>query len=56
VQDYDFALTLSDTTDHLEGTATVHLRVTSDTLTAIRLDLVGPPKGAGDTGMQVESD
>lgn len=53
VQDYDFALTLSDTTDHIEGTATVHVRVTSDTLTAIRLDLVGPPEGADETGMQV---
>ncbi|PSQ89061.1 MAG: peptidase, partial [Bacteroidetes bacterium QH_2_63_10] len=32
VQDYDFALTLSDTTDRIEGTATVRLRVTTDTL------------------------
>ena len=41
VQDYDFALTLSDTTDRIEGTATVRLRVTTDTLTAVRLDLIG---------------
>jgi aminopeptidase N len=58
VQDYDFALTLSDTTDRIEGTATVRLRVTTDTLTAIRLDLVGPPDrmgAAGETGMRVAS-
>ncbi len=41
VQDYDFALTLSDTTDRIKGTATVRLRVTTDTLTAVRLDLIG---------------
>jgi aminopeptidase N len=52
VQDYDFHLTLSDTTDRIEGTATVRVRITSDTLTAVRLDLVGPP-GATDTGMRV---
>jgi aminopeptidase N len=52
VQDYDFHLTLSDTTDRIEGTATVRVRITSDTLTAVRLDLVGPP-GAADTGMRV---
>jgi aminopeptidase N len=51
VQDYDFALALSDTTDRIRGTATVHLRVTTDTLSAVRLDLIGPP--AGGTGMQV---
>jgi aminopeptidase N len=61
VQDYDFGLTLSDTTDRIEGTATVRLRVTTDTLTAIRLDLVGPPdrldppEAAGETGMRVAS-
>lgn len=41
VQDYDFALALSDTTDRIEGTATVRLHVTTDTLTAVRLDLIG---------------
>jgi aminopeptidase N len=58
VQDYDFRLTLSDTTDRIEGRATVRLRVTTDTLTAIRLDLVGPPDrmgAAGQTGMRVAS-
>jgi len=59
VQDYDFALTLSDTTDRIEGTATVRLRVRTDTLTAIRLDLVGPPDRLGSpdgpTGMAVAS-
>lgn len=52
VQAYGFHLTLSDTTNRIEGIATVRLRVTSDTLTAVRLDLVGPP---GDTGMKVSS-
>lgn len=52
VQDYDFRLALSDTTDRIDGTATVRLRVTSDTVTAVRLDLVGPP---GETGMSVSS-
>jgi len=55
VQDYDFRLALSDTTDRIEGEATVHLRVTSDTLSAVRLDLVGPPDGPNETGMQVSS-
>ncbi|MFP4228787.1 MAG: M1 family metallopeptidase [Salinivenus sp.] len=51
VQDYDFDLALADTTDRIRGTATVHLRVTTDTLSAVRLDLIGPP--AGGTGMRV---
>jgi aminopeptidase N len=55
VLDYDFHLTLADTTDRIEGTATVRLRVTADTLTAIRLDLVGPPVATGDPGMRVGS-
>ena len=61
VQDYDFGLTLSDTTDRIEGTATVRLQVTTDTLTAIRLDLIGPPdrlgpsQGTSETGMRVAS-
>jgi aminopeptidase N len=55
VQDYDFRLTLADTTDRIEGTATVRLRVTTDTLTAVRLDLVGPPVATGDPGMRVEA-
>jgi len=61
VQDYDFALTLSDTTDRIEGTATVRLDVTTDTVTAIRLDLVGPPdrrdspEGPDASGMTVAS-
>jgi len=55
VQDYDFHLTLADTTDRIAGVATVRLRVTTDTLTAVRLDLVGPPSESGDTGMAVSS-
>jgi len=54
VQDYDFALTLSDDTDRIEGTATVRLRITTDTLSAVRLDLIGRSAGT-DTGMQVRS-
>lgn len=55
VQDYDFELTLSDETDRIEGTATVRVRITTDTLTAVRLDLVGPPNDAEHTGMRVSS-
>jgi len=60
VQDYDFALTLSDTTDRIEGTATVRLRVTTDTLTAVRLDLIGRNQAQAAapsrmTGMEVTS-
>ncbi len=54
VQDYDFALTLSDTTDRIEGTATVHVRIDTDTLTAVRLDLIGRAP-EGETGMRVQS-
>jgi aminopeptidase N len=53
VQDYDFHLRLADTTDRVEGTATVRVRITSDTLTAVRLDLVGPPEASDGGGMQV---
>jgi len=53
VLDYDFHLTLTDTTDRIEGVATVRLRVTTDTLTAARLDLVGPPGASENTGMTV---
>ena len=52
VQHYDFHLTLSDTTDRIEGDARIRLRVTSDTLTAIRLDLDDPQSG-DETGMTV---
>ncbi|MFB6232599.1 MAG: M1 family metallopeptidase [Salinibacter sp.] len=60
VQDYDFALTLSDTTDRIEGTATVRLRVTTDTLSAVRLDLIGRNQAQATapsrvTGMRVAS-
>ena len=52
VQHYAFSLTLADTTDRMEGTATARVRATTDTLTSVRLDLVGPN---GDTGMTVSS-
>ncbi len=55
VQDYDFHLTLSDTTDRIEGRARVRVNVTSDTLSAIRLDLVGPPGSSEETGMRVSA-
>jgi aminopeptidase N len=55
VQDYDFHLTLADTTDRIEGRAAVRVRITSDTLTAVRLDLMGPPAPADDPGMTVSS-
>ncbi len=53
VQHYDFHLALSDTTDRIEGTATIRLDVTTDTLSAVRLDLIGPPSGGRGAGMQV---
>jgi aminopeptidase N len=49
---YTFDLALSDTTDRIEGVATVRLRATTDTLSAVRLDLIGP---SGATGMTVAS-
>ncbi|MFO8099706.1 MAG: M1 family metallopeptidase [Salinibacter sp.] len=52
VQEYDFDLTLADTTDRIRGVATVRVRVTADTLSAVRLDLMGPPEGEG-SGMRV---
>jgi aminopeptidase N len=55
ILDYDVHLTLSDTTDRIEGTADVRLRVATDTLSAVRLDLIGPPDGPDDTGMRVAS-
>ena len=60
ILDYDFALTLSDTTDRIKGTATVRLRVTTDTLTAVRLDLIGRDQAQATaaskgTGMRVKS-
>jgi aminopeptidase N len=57
VQHYDFALTLADTTDRIEGRAEVRLRVASDTLSAVRLDLLAPAasaRGPDGTGMRVE--
>jgi len=55
VQHYAFDLTLADSTDRIRGAATVRLRFTTDTLTAVRLDLIGPPASEGDTGMRVTS-
>ncbi len=55
VKDYDFELTLADTTDRIDGTATVRLRVMTDTLTAVRLDLIGPQSASSEEGMRVLS-
>jgi aminopeptidase N len=58
VQHYAFDLALSDTTDRIRGTATVRIRFETDTLSTVRLDLVGPPgaSGTSDTaGMRVQS-
>ena len=54
VQQYDFQLTLTDASNEIVGEATVTVRPTTDTLTAIRLDLDDPQPSAG-TGMTVES-
>ncbi|MFB6272629.1 MAG: M1 family metallopeptidase [Salinibacter sp.] len=56
VRNYDFTLTLADTTDRIEGTALVRVRVVTDTVTAVHLDLVGRDAGSGKTtGMRVLS-
>lgn len=55
VKGYDFELTLADTTDRIDGTATVRLRVTTDTLTAVRLDLIGPQSASSEEGMRIVS-
>lgn len=49
---YTFRLTLADETDRIAGEATVDLELQTDTLEAVRLDLIGPN---GRTGMQVEA-
>jgi aminopeptidase N len=54
VQQYDFELTLTDASNEIVGEAAVTVQVTTDTLTAIRLDLDDPQPSAG-TGMNVES-
>ncbi len=54
VQAYDVQLTLTDASDEIAGEVAVTVRVTTDTLTAIRLDLDDPQPSAG-TGMTVES-
>jgi len=54
VQQYDIQLTLTDASNEIAGEAVVTVRVTTDTLTAIRLDLDDPQPSAG-TGMTVES-
>ena len=54
VQAYDFDLTLTDATDEITGEASVSIQITSDTLTAVQLDL-DDPQPDGNTGMTVES-
>jgi aminopeptidase N len=49
VEHYTFRLRLADDTDRIEGRATVRLRLRSDTLTAVRLDLLSPD-AVGSTG------
>ena len=53
VQHYAFRLTLSDASNRIEGEATVRLQVSSDTVTAVRLDLDNPDGGTGSKGMTV---
>ena len=57
VQHYAFDLTLADTTDRIEGRATVQLRVQTDTLSAVRLDLLSPEATSrgSQTGMRVQA-
>jgi len=55
VQDYDFGLTLSDDSDVITGVATVRVRFTADTLSVLRLDLIGPPPREPAPGMRVTS-
>jgi aminopeptidase N len=55
VQHYSFDLTLADSTDRIRGEAEVRVRFTTDTLSAVRLDLIGPPSSPEGTGMRVQA-
>lgn len=52
---YAFRLTLSDDTDRIEGEATVEIRVRSDGLSTLELDLAQPRGEAPDRGMTVSA-
>lgn len=53
VTHYGFRLTLSDTTDVIEGEAAIDFRVVQDGVSSITLDLVQPKPEAKDKGMTV---
>ncbi len=55
VQHYSFDLTLADSTDRIRGEAEIRVQFTTDTLSAVRFDLIGPPSSSEDTGMRVQS-
>jgi aminopeptidase N len=53
VEHYNFAITLSDSTNRIEGTATVRLRVTADGTARFWLDLANPSPTRQGRGMTV---
>ena len=56
VRHYAFDLTLADSTDRIDGRATVQVDIEADTLTAVRLDLLSPEavrRGRAGAGMEV---
>ena len=55
VLNYTFRLTLSDTTDSIEGRTTVSFRVVQDGLATLTLDLVQPKPPLADRGMTVSA-
>ena len=52
---YRFTLTLSDATDEISGTASVHAQFLSNGIRQIRLDLINRSEERGGHGMQVHS-
>ncbi len=54
VDHYRFALTLTDTTDRLEGEATVRLRLLAAGVTTVTLDFAGPTPARKGRGMTVQ--
>src|SRR3954467_7733045 len=53
VEHYRFALTLADSTDHIEGLATVRMRLLASGLRSIWLDLANVTTARQDRGMRV---
>ncbi|MDH5233971.1 MAG: M1 family metallopeptidase [Gemmatimonadota bacterium] len=55
VEHYRFALTLADSTDRIEGEATVRMRLLADGLTSVQLDLADASVARAGRGMRVRA-